>query len=53
MNVLKLTLVVVALLGIAILSGCQEEYSKKGNMSNVNKVAFQNTETGYWHPVSK
>jgi hypothetical protein len=53
MNVLKVTLVVVALLGIAILSGCQEGYSKKGNMSNVNKVAFQNTQTGFWRPVSK
>jgi hypothetical protein len=53
MNVLKVTLVVVALLGIAILSGCQEGYSQKGNMRNVNRVAFQNTQTGFWHPVSK
>jgi ABC-type uncharacterized transport system auxiliary subunit len=50
MNVLKLTLVVAALLCIAILSGCQEGYSRKSNISNANKVAYQPTGTGFWRP---
>ncbi|MHC4203604.1 MAG: hypothetical protein ACYSTT_03065 [Planctomycetota bacterium] len=50
MNVLKVTLIVVALLCIAILSGCQEGYSKENDLSNVERVAFQPTPTGFWHP---
>jgi hypothetical protein len=52
MNVLKVTLVVVALLGIAILSGCQEGHSKENDLVNVNKVAFQHTGTGFWRPAT-
>ena len=51
MNVLKVTLVVVALLSIAILSGCQEGHSRKNGVSTVNKVAFQSTGTGFWRPA--
>jgi hypothetical protein len=51
MNVLKVTLVVVALLYIAILSGCQEGYSHDQGMSKVDKVAYQPTGTGFWHPT--
>jgi hypothetical protein len=51
MNVLKVTLVVVALLCIAILSGCQEGYSNESDLGSVNKVAFQPTGTGFWRPV--
>ncbi len=50
MNVLKITLVVVALLCIAILSGCQESYSHESELTNINRVAFQPTGTGFWHP---
>jgi hypothetical protein len=50
MNVLKVTLVVVALLCIAVLSGCQEGYSHDPEMSKVDRVAFQPTGTGFWHP---
>ena len=50
MNVLKVTLVVVTLLCIAILSGCQEGYSRENDLGNVNRVAFQPTGTGFWHP---
>lgn len=52
MNVLKVTLVVAALLCIAILSGCQEGHSRKNGMSNVNKVAYQPTGSGFWRPVT-
>jgi len=50
MNVIKVTLIVVALLCIAILSGCQEGYSHENDLSNVERVAFQPTQTGFWHP---
>ncbi|MBN2594406.1 MAG: hypothetical protein JXA81_12940 [Sedimentisphaerales bacterium] len=51
MNVLKSTLIVAALLFIAVLSGCEEGYSRQNNMSSINKVAFQPTGTGFWHPM--
>ena len=50
MNVLKVTLVVVALLCIAILSGCQEGYCHENDLGKVNRVAYQPTGTGFWHP---
>jgi hypothetical protein len=50
MNVLKVTLIVAALLFVAILSGCEEGYSRKNDMSKTNRVAFQPTGTGFWHP---
>lgn len=53
MNVLKVTLVVVALLCIAILSGCQEGYSQENDMGKVDRVAFQSTGTGFWRPATE
>jgi hypothetical protein len=50
MNVLKLALVVTALVGIAILSGCQEGYSQEKGLRSTNKVAYQPTGTGFWRP---
>ena len=50
MNVLKVTLVVVALLCVAILSGCQEGYSQEKNICAVERVAYQPTGTGFWYP---
>lgn len=50
MNVLKVTLVVVALLCIAVLAGCQEEYSRGHDLDRVERVAYQPTGTGFWHP---
>jgi hypothetical protein len=50
MNILKVTLIAMALLSIAILTGCQEGYSSESKMCNVNKVAYQPTGTGFWHP---
>ncbi len=50
MNVLKVTLIVAALLCIAILSGCQEGYSHENNLTKVDRVAYQPTGTGFWHP---
>jgi len=49
MNVLKVTLVVVVLLCIAILSGCQEGYSNEIDLNKVDRVAFQSTGTGFWY----
>jgi hypothetical protein len=51
MNVLKVTLIVVALLSIAILTGCQEGYSRGNDMSKTHRVAYQPTGTGFWHPI--
>ena len=53
MNVLKVTLVVAALLFIAVLSGCEEGYSSKNDLNSINKVAFQPTGTGFWHPEQR
>lgn len=50
MNVLKITLVSVVLLCIAVLSGCEEGYSRGQNMNQGQKVAYQPTGTGFWHP---
>jgi hypothetical protein len=50
MNVLKLALVVAALVGIAILSGCQEGYSRENSSHKANKIAYQPTGTGFWRP---
>ena len=50
MNVLKLSLIVAAMLFIAVLSGCEEGYSRQNSMSSSNTVAFQPTGTGFWHP---
>jgi hypothetical protein len=50
MNFLKLSLIVAALLFIAVLSGCEEGYSRQNSMSSSNRVAFQPTGTGFWHP---
>ena len=50
MNVLKVSLVVIALLCIAILTGCQEGYSHDNSLCKVEKVAYQPTGTGFWHP---
>ena len=49
MNVLRITLVVAALLCIAVLSGCNEEYSKQNDLAKVEKVSFQPTGTGFWY----
>jgi len=51
MNVLKVTLIAAALLFIAGLSGCEEGYSRHNNMSRINRVAYQPTGTGFWHPM--
>lgn len=50
MNVLKVTLIVAALLFVAILSGCEEGYSRKNDTSRINRVAYEPTGTGFWHP---
>jgi hypothetical protein len=50
MNVLKLALVAAALLGIAILSGCQQGYSRENSPYKGNKIAYQPTGTGFWRP---
>jgi hypothetical protein len=50
MNVLKLVLVIAALVGIAILSGCQQGYSRETGMHQANKVSFVPTGTGFWRP---
>jgi curli biogenesis system outer membrane secretion channel CsgG len=50
MNVLKLTLVIAALLCIAILSGCQQGYSQETGLHKADRIAYQPTGTGFWRP---
>ena len=46
MRTLKIVLLVVALLFVGIVAGCQE-----GNVSQDNIVKWEPTGTGFWRPV--
>mgnify|MGYP001053326436 CR=1 FL=1 len=53
MNVLKVTLIAAVLLFAAIMSGCEQGYSSKSQMNTTDRVAFEPTGTGFWHPSSE
>jgi hypothetical protein len=46
MKTLKIVLLVVALLFVGMLAGCQEGYSRHDNL-----VKWEPTGTGFWRPV--
>jgi hypothetical protein len=45
MKTLTIGLLVMVLLAMIILAGCQQEYSKKAG-----QLAWEPTQTGFWHP---
>jgi hypothetical protein len=50
MKVLKLAIVLVILLSIGMLTGCQEGYAHQSNSMKTEKVVFEPTGTGFWKP---
>jgi PBP1b-binding outer membrane lipoprotein LpoB len=50
MKALKLVIVIAVLLSLVVLTGCQEEYSSRSNLTKTEKVAFEPTGTGFWKP---
>ena len=53
MKVLNIAIVIVILLSVVMLTGCQEEYSRRSNSRITEKVAFEPTGTGYWKPKTQ
>ena len=49
MNFLRLTLVMVMLLCIAMIAGCQEGHARKNHLTQTDKVVWDHTTTGFWH----
>jgi len=45
MKTLKIGLLVMILLAMVILAGCQQGYSK-----SADQVRWEPTQTGFWHP---
>ena len=52
MKVLKLAIVMVVLLSIGMLTGCQEGYAHQSNSTKTEKVVFEPTGTGFWKPTT-
>ena len=50
MKVLKVVLLVVALLGLGLMAGCNEGHARHGTM-DLDRVEFQQGLTGFPHPV--
>ena len=46
MKTLKIVLLVVALLFVGMLAGCQEGFARQDNLTK-----WKPTGTGFWHPV--
>jgi hypothetical protein len=50
MKVLTIALIIVALLSLGMLAGCQEGYAGPNNSTKLTKAAFEPTGTGFWQP---
>jgi hypothetical protein len=50
MKALKLILSIVVLVSIAMVAGCQEEYSRHNNPTSRKKVVWESTTTGFYSP---
>ncbi|MBA7652287.1 hypothetical protein ES703_60117 [subsurface metagenome] len=52
MKTLKLVLLMVMLLIVGMLAGCQEEYASRSTSdpTKKKKVIWEPTGTGFWHP---
>ena len=50
MKVLNIAIVIVVLLSVVMLTGCQEGYAHQSNSMKTEKVVFEPTGTGFWRP---
>jgi hypothetical protein len=50
MNTLRTILLMVLLLSIAMVAGCQEEHARYDNPTNKKKVIWEPTATGFYRP---
>jgi hypothetical protein len=50
MKVLNIAIVIVVLLSVVMLAGCQEGYARRSGSTMTEKVAFEPTGTGFWKP---
>jgi hypothetical protein len=51
MKALKAGLLVVVLLGLGMIAGCNEGNARKNNMTGMNNVEWRQGLTGFPHPV--
>ena len=51
MKVLKIGLLVVVLLSLGLITGCQEGNARKNNMMGSSNVEWRQGLTGFPHPV--
>jgi uncharacterized lipoprotein YajG len=49
MKTLKLLLLMVMLLTVVMLAGCQEGYTRQDNLTKNRKVVLEPTQTGFWY----
>jgi ABC-type cobalt transport system substrate-binding protein len=50
MKVLNIAIVIVVLLSIVMLAGCQEGYASRSGSTITKNVAYEPTGTGFWKP---
>lgn len=52
MKMLKLVLLIVMLISVGMLAGCQEEYASRSTSDTTKKkkVIWEPTGTGFWRP---
>jgi hypothetical protein len=52
MKALKIALLIMVLLSLVMLTGCQEGYAHKANehLTARKQVEWEPTQTGFWHP---
>lgn len=50
MKVLKIAFVMVVLLSLGMLAGCQEGYVGQSNLTKTKKVVLEPSATGFWQP---
>jgi hypothetical protein len=50
MKVLKLVLVVLAVLSLGMVTGCQEELTYDHNLSKTQEFSWEQGQTGFWQP---
>ncbi len=50
MKALKVALLVIVLLSLGMIAGCQEEAAKSSSITNSNRVVWEQGQTGFPHP---
>jgi hypothetical protein len=50
MKALKVVLLVIVLLGLGIVAGCQEGYSSSSSVTGSDRVVWEQGLTGFPHP---